>query len=236
MDDEDLGDHIHGQTIQTKEGYDTLGENYTQSIQQQMSSEIFGGILPSELIIAPKSSIGYKLLRELGWTERNRKSINFNIDNEKEESDDSIDFDKIEGLDVSDFVEENLVSVHASEQNESTSTQKHKRDLKIASKINKPKAPKTKTKHVDHDDYYKGQMSFKDNKYGVGYIPTSVDFEFAKLKKEAFDIEKKNNRITMGQLNYDGLIYQEDDKNVYEYENIDNLALEKPVYDRREEK
>ena len=195
-----------------------------------MSSGAFGGIIPAELIIAPKSSIGYKLLRELGWNERNKKSTNFKIEDEDEESNDSIDFDKIEGLDMSDFIEENLVSVHTAGQNDSMNAQKHKRDLKLASKINKPKTQKVKTKHLDYDDYFKGKMDFKDDKYGVGYVPTAVDFEFARRKNENLENEKKNNRITMGKLNYDGVIYHEDTKNEFENESFVNSTFDKPVY------
>jgi hypothetical protein len=239
MDEEDLGEHAQGKTIQMHEGYQGPTSGHIQAVKNNLGQSVFGGIMPDELIIAPKSTIGYKLLKKLGWNERSRKSENFKMEVE-EDSDSSIDFGKIENLEVSDLIADNIVSAHVQNepsQQEDISQVKRMEKLKrkLAKTASKPKPPR-----IDNSNYYKGPLKYKEDKYGLGYIPTSTDFALEKQRTES-----DNNRISMGKLNYDGLVYQEDDKEMMEvmeeadqgaYERAKDQKMQEAFQDRREEK
>ena len=226
MDEEDLGDHTQGQTIQTKEGYDTLGKNYTNTIKNQLAHGVLASMVPDELVVVPKTSIGYKLLKKLGWDERSKKNMNFQMDDDQ--SDDSIDFDKLGDLDVSDFINQDILNNTKEKEDE---TIKKKRDIKILQKLRK-KPLKSKTKKKNLDNFYKGILKYKTDKYGLGYIPTSKDYLLEKEKQELNENGEGSNRIDMGKLNYDGMVYQEDNKE--DMEIMDEMGHE--VQDRIKDK
>ncbi|CAI2360364.1 unnamed protein product [Moneuplotes crassus] len=215
MDEEDLGDHIQGQTIQTKEGFDTLGDGIKSELKNQLAHGALASMIPDELIVAPKSSIGYKLLKKLGWNERSKKNKHFTM--EDEESDDSVDFDKM-GLEVSDFINADAIN------NKSgvgvSSLAEKKGNKKIREKLKEKTKHETKIIKKDYDNYYKGSLKFKTEKYGLGYIPTSQDYireknrqinEFGEETDKSI-VEGKDNRIDMGKLDFDGLVYHNEDK------------------------
>ena len=228
MDEEDLGDHIQGQTIQTKEGYDTLGENHSEAVKNQLAQGALAAMIPDELIVAPKSSIGYKLLKKLGWDERSKRNLNFTMEDEGQ-SDDSIDFDKIEGLDISDFINESAVNGESSGKTDEVS--QRKRDAKIKKKLQSSKTEKPIVIKKDYENFFKGNFKYKTDKYGIGYIPTSQDFMLEKKRQELLS-GTDNNKITMGKLNYDDGVYQEDDKDNLEI--MDEIGHE--VQDKIKEK
>ena len=74
----------------------------------------------------------------------------------------------------------------------------------------------------------------------MGYQPTSKDY----LKSSSNDQDASSNRILMGQLNYDGLIYHNEDDKQFDDQNIDQDMQDKikekdlndMFKDKREEK
>ena len=236
MDEEDLGDHVNGQTIQTKDEYGHFADANTMAAQQ-LGQSVFGGVIPDELVIAPKSTIGYKLLRQLGWNERARKVNNVQVEDEDIQSEESIDFDKMEGVDVSDFIDENIGSAHVSYSHQPNLDEqtKHKKDIQIKQKIDKvtkSKVKKPKIK-IDHENYYKGVLKFKKDKFGLGYIPSSTDYLLEKKKREGMKGEEADNRLDMGKLNFDGDVYQQEDKQDLEMIDADNQHAQDHVEDKK---
>ena len=57
----------------------------------------------------------------------------------------------------------------------------------------------------------------------MGYQPTSKDY----LKSSSNDQDASSNRILMGQLNYDGLIYHNEDDKQFDDQNIDQDMQDK---------
>ena len=57
----------------------------------------------------------------------------------------------------------------------------------------------------------------------MGYQPTSKDY----LKSSSNDQDASSNRILMGQLNYDGLIYHNEDEKQFDDQNIDQDMQDK---------
>ena len=158
MDEEDLGDHMHGQTIQATKGYDTNG--YIQANKQAMGTDVLGAFAPDEFIVAPEDSIGHKLLDQIGWSQR-KTDIN-NFEDYCDQSDDSVDFDKMDDIDVSDFIDENIMSKFVSDGSQNISYDRKQKDDKIKQKIERMKKPKT-TKTSVSINYYKSKITYKND-------------------------------------------------------------------------
>ena len=68
MDEEDLGEHEAGRTITASKDYqDTTGELERRLLSQNLGSHGLLGRAPDELIVQSHQSMGYQLLKKLGW-------------------------------------------------------------------------------------------------------------------------------------------------------------------------
>lgn len=98
MDEEDIGEHLAGQTIQANSGYsrDELGSRERQHLQTSL------GAAPDELFItANTSGKGYQLLKAMGFKDRGHSKFCFKgyesdseLDDDENEEDE-LDVEKI---------------------------------------------------------------------------------------------------------------------------------------------
>ncbi|KAL4509359.1 hypothetical protein ABPG72_018290 [Tetrahymena utriculariae] len=101
MDEEDLGTHVIGANLTTKQDYDTFSNQF-ENMQTKQFGENFFGKVPSELLLEQRKTIGWEILNNIQFRRKKKAAIIKQIQEQKIQQSDQ-DYQEDEEINIDDF-------------------------------------------------------------------------------------------------------------------------------------
>ncbi|EAS03519.3 hypothetical protein TTHERM_00245350 (macronuclear) [Tetrahymena thermophila SB210] len=101
MDEEDLGTHVIGANLTTKQDYDTFSNQF-EKMQTKQFGENFFGEVPSELLVEQRKTIGWEILNNIQFRRKKKEAIIKQIQEQKIQQSDQ-DYQEDEEINIDDF-------------------------------------------------------------------------------------------------------------------------------------
>lgn len=85
MDEDDIGEHMAGTTIQAQSQFDTLNSKEKEIMKQKLGGGANGvlGQIPDEFIITSNDSKGWQLMKAMGYKDRGKCFKSYESDDEE---------------------------------------------------------------------------------------------------------------------------------------------------------